>query len=231
VAFSRDGATIFVAGEGFDAFTIDTSTGARKTAMRRGSWVEGAGFIDSNLLAVTGADGLVVYESSGRRVLEAREGSPATALAAEEGRVCAGARSGAVTCYSSEPLRPSSYTPTVAADRPESHTLRRARAAPEVPVEPVGTQRGTLESASGSELVVRSAAAGPPIGTTGRLAKRVKMPLGGDTMIWVEIARVKVTGTEGDRVWLEVLEERTVLSVNDQKHDYFTPGSQVRLEW
>ena len=47
----------------------------------------------------------------------------------------------------------------------------------------------------------------------------------------MEIARVKVIGRNDDRTTLEVLEERTVLTVQDKKHDFFTPGSKTRLEW
>jgi len=229
VAFSSDGQTLFAGASGFDGFFIDVASGEKQSRVRTGSWLTTAAFLTPELVAATGSDGLVLYNRGGGPAPTVLARDTAVGMAAETDRVCIGTRRGVVQCFSREPLEPSRYVAV--------HETREPRAAPEPKLTGgvFGTgsrQLGTIASVSGDRVVLKASDNFPPVGSTGKLWKQTSKKLGASEIeFWLDIARVKILESGAGAVTLQVLEEKSVLTVNGRKQSHFTEGAKTKLEW
>ena len=98
---------------------------------------------------------------------------------------------------------------------------------------PTGTQQATIQSSRRGTVVLKGTGGTvPPQGANGELLKKVDTNLGKMSIsAWVNIAAVQVTTVKGSKVTLEIVEEKSQMTVNGKKTNHFTPGSRVKLEW
>ena len=54
---------------------------------------------------------------------------------------------------------------------------------------------------------------------------------GGEVVMWLTVADVKVSAVSKTTVTLTLVEETSVITVDGQKVDHFTKDSKTRLEW
>jgi hypothetical protein len=235
VAFSSDGQTLFAGASGFDGFFIDVASGEKQSRVKTGSWLTTAAFLTPELVAATGSDGLVLYKRGGAPAPTVLVRDTAVGMAAETGRVCIGTRRGQVHCFSREALQPSSYVAVHETGEPGAAPEPRAAPEPELTGGVFGTgsrQLGTIVSVSGDRVVLRASDNFPPVGSTGKLWKQTSKKLGASEIeFWLDIARVKILESGEGAVTLQVLEEKSVLSVNGRKQSHFTEGAKTKLEW
>lgn len=72
----------------------------------------------------------------------------------------------------------------------------------------------------------------PTVGQKGELQKFIKSEKPGFSFTsWLVIAWAQVTQVEGNLVVLKVLEERSVMTINGEKKNHFTPESEVKFTW
>jgi hypothetical protein len=91
---------------------------------------------------------------------------------------------------------------------------------------------GTLASRRGTEIKMQGKSGWlPEVGAEGEFSREIDAAvpfLGGGMVV---IAKTRVTKIDGDTVTMEMLEERSKMTVNGKKLDHFTKGVHVRLAW
>lgn len=69
-------------------------------------------------------------------------------------------------------------------------------------------------------------------GTVADMSKHFEEQLGKMTMNgWLTVAKVKCLSAAQQRITVEVLEEKSEITVNGEKVDHFKPGKRMKLEW
>jgi len=118
LAFSRDDAELFLHDTTFEARVVDPRKGQILRSYKVGPWVSTAESIGPGLFAAGGSDGLVLYGADDKegKVIpwddSGRSPSVEGLDVSDDGSLlCAGDRSGEITCYSTRPLTASDYRP------------------------------------------------------------------------------------------------------------------------
>ena len=235
VALSSDGKRLFAPSGTFKTSLWDLSKWSLLAEYSTGSWLTAVRFMNGDVVAAAGSDGLVLYE---------KPGDPSQTLAYSSGRfapsveglavspdgavICSGDRDGIIACFARGPLKPSEYKPQAAAAQgPNTAGQGGPQQAPAKEVE----LTGTLVSRSGQSVSVKlDQGSGPSAGAQGTLYKRFEKEIAGfKTSGWLEIAAVQVKKSSGPVLELTILEKRSVMTVNGKEVDHFIPGVAVKL--
>lgn len=235
LAFSSDGTRLFTTSGIFKAALWDTAKGTEIAEYTTGSWLTSAVVLPPQLVAAAGADGLVFYTKPDdpARLLKFSGQSfetSATGLASTpDGKAFfVGNRDGDVACFASRPLKASAYKG--AGKSEQGGAAQGGQAAPETPSNEIEV-KGVILGRDGAKVTVKSdAAALPTVGSEGTLSKYFETKLASFTTSgWLEIASVRVTKVSAQKLELQILERKSVMTVNGQEVDHFKEGNQVKL--
>ena len=93
--------------------------------------------------------------------------------------------------------------------------------------------QGVVKLHAGNQLNLQiTQGEAPSKGTVCEMSKEFEQTLGKMTMKgWLGVATVKVLARNEDMIKLEILEEKSEITVNDEKVDHFKVGKVMKLEW
>lgn len=224
-AFSPDGRALFGRFDSFTARVVDVATGApRGASWEVGSWLTAARWLDDATVAATGSDGLALFRPGGKvassPVDDLGEG---LAVARDGATVCAGGRGGRIACFARARPGPS----PAASLFPAGGASPSDGAAP--PAATSADVEGRLVSRAGARILVDvDPAVTIEPGSTGALSRRFEQNIGFVISGWITIAEVKVTSAVPGRVTLQIVSEKSAMTMNGRPVNHFTPG-EVRL--
>lgn len=231
-AFAPDGGTLFGRFDSFTTALVDPDTAQpRGATWRVGSWITAARWIDPSTVVATGSDGLGLFSTKGGAGAAPLE-SPVDdlgeglAVSTDGATVCAGGRSGRIACFGRAKPGPSPVAgafPAPGGGRPGG----APGAPPAAAAEP--TLDGKLVSRQGKRLVVQiDPGAAVEVGSTGEVSKRFEQNLGFVISGWITIAEVKVVAADRGKLTLEIVAEKSAMTMNGRPVNHFAPGD-VRL--
>ena len=92
---------------------------------------------------------------------------------------------------------------------------------------------GEIRSAKGNTILVTFSGDDVPMpGQHAEMSKHIEKSSGTFSFTaWLTVADVVVHKVEGSKLTCKVLEEHSVVTVNGEKKNHFTSGSEVKLEW
>ena len=240
LAFSPDDSKLFADSGSFKASVWDVDQAAQLIEYKTGSWLVEARFLSPTLVAATGSDGFVLYESGGEPLKILNYTDKAVAPVAEglgasaDGKLaCAGDRDGTIACFSTSELKPSAYAKMAAPDGKAASTGDGSIArAPQQQQAKTVEILGEISGRKGKVITVKVYTSNlPQGGAGGSLFKHFEKKIGSMSMSgWLEIAAVKVKKTESNKIFLEIEKEKSVMKVNGKKVKHFAPGTKVKLE-
>ena len=98
---------------------------------------------------------------------------------------------------------------------------------------PASEMQGIVKSHKGKNLeltVVKGSF--PPANTVCEMSKQFEEKLGKMTMSgWLGVAKIKVISSDEKNLKLEIIEEKSEITVNDEKVNHFKLGKMMKLEW
>ncbi len=98
---------------------------------------------------------------------------------------------------------------------------------------PASEMQGIVKSHKGKKLELQVVKGQfPPANTVCEMSKQFEEKLGKMTMSgWLGVAKVKVISGNENTLKLEIIEEKSEITVNDEKVDHFKLGKMMKLDW
>jgi hypothetical protein len=93
---------------------------------------------------------------------------------------------------------------------------------------------GTIVSKAGNIIKVQQTDTSklPGINTQGTFSKYFEKTIfGANTKGWLETGNMVIKSIEKNIITMELLEEKSIITINGQKEDHFKPGFIVKFSW
>lgn len=222
-SFSPDGKSLFGDFASFEASAVEIASGKVLRKWPAGSWLTASRWIDATTIAATGSEGLALYGAADpptkSPIDDLGEG---IALSRDGGTLCAGGRSGRIACFAR--TKPAPTTLAGAFSGPGTPRTNGSPgsdpaqpSSPELDAKLIGRKGKILELSVDPAAVIE-------VGSTGPLSKPFESNLGFVIKGWIVIAQVKVVKADKGKLTLEIVEEKSAMTVNGRTVNHFTPG-------
>jgi len=224
-AFAPSGKTVFGDFASFEASNVDLVTQKPSKTWKVGSWLTASRWIDGMTIAATGSDGLSIFSATADTIASPiSDLGEGIALSKDGGTLCAGARSGRIACFARSKPAPSTLASAFAGGSPQGAAaggVPSRPASPELSGKILGRKGKTLEVSIDGLTSVE-------LGATGTVSRPFQTNVGFAISGWIVIAKVKVVAATKGKLTLEIVEEKSAMSVNGRQVNHFTPG-EVKL--
>lgn len=226
VRFSPDASAVFTYSDSFTGGEVNLASGEVNRSFKVSSWIKTVRYIDANKILLTGAHGLAL--GSGRDTLvesPADDLGEGLDLSSDGSFFCAAGRGGKTACFSNRPVAPSTYVPWQGPGSGPSPTPSTSPAPVSVSID------GEIVSRTGTTVVLAAQAANEAKpGMRGQLSRHFSQNIGIEISGQVVIAVVAVKQVGTGTITLNVIEEKSKVTVNGKNVDHFAPKTAVTLE-